>query len=414
MKNPFSNYILITLNYWGFTITDGALRMLVVLYFYDLGYKPLEIAVLFLFYEFFGIVTNLLGGWLGSRMGLKFTMYSGMALQILALVMLAYNPGWLSIPFVMFAQALSGIAKDLNKMSAKAGIKLFTPGNSSSTLFKWVSVLTGSKNALKGFGFFVGGFLLRAFGFQSALYAMASGLFFVFILTSIFLPGEWGKSKKKSKFKHLLSKKRNINLLSGARFFLFGSRDVWFVVALPVFLEAVLHWHHAQVGTFMAVWVIGYGVVQTLTPKLLWKSGKGSSVKNTMDGASVHTPTGKTAFYLVGLLILIPAIIALLVWQGIALNFSVTIGLILFGIVFALNSAVHSFLILEYSDMDKVALNVGFYYMANAAGRLTGTVLSGLFYQFTGLVGCLLVSSLFLASAALITHKLPGNQNRIL
>ncbi|PIE03302.1 MAG: MFS transporter [Acidobacteria bacterium] len=398
MGRSFYNYLLITLNYWGFTITDGALRMLVVLFFYESGYKPLEIALLFLFYEFFGIVTNFFGGWIGSRMGLKFTMYTGLLLQILACVMLAVNPHWLSIPFVMAAQAISGVAKDLNKMSAKAGIKLFTPGDSSSALFKWAAVLTGSKNALKGFGFFVGGFLLNALGFQKALYSMAGGLLLVFIITGVLLPGKWGKSKKKSKFKQLFSKTRSINLLSGARFFLFGSRDVWFVVGLPVFLEAVLHWEHVQVGSFMAVWVIGYGMVQALAPKLLW-SPQGNK----------H-PTGKTACKLVAILTVIPVMLACFVYSELALNTSVTAGLIVFGAVFALNSVVHSFLILDYSDHDKVAMNVGFYYMANAGGRLAGTVLSGLLYQIAGLAACLMASFGFLLLATFITSKLPEGE----
>ena len=86
---------------------------------------------------------------------------------------------------------------------------------------------------------------------------------------------------------------------------------------------------------------------------------------------------------------------------------SLIIGLFAFGAVFAINSAVHSYLILAYSDHDKVAMNVGFYYMANAAGRLTGTVLSGLIYQTQGLEGCLWWSTGFVLAAALISFKLP-------
>jgi MFS family permease len=86
----FKNYVLVTLAYWGFTITDGALRMLVLLYFYNIGYTPIQIASLFLFYEVFGVVTNFLGGWIGSQFGLKVTLYTGIGLQILSLVILSF------------------------------------------------------------------------------------------------------------------------------------------------------------------------------------------------------------------------------------------------------------------------------------------------------------------------------------
>ena len=115
-------YAIVTGNYWAFTLTDGALRMLVVLHFHQLGYSPLQIAALFLFYEIFGVITNLFGGYLGARIGLNRTMNIGLALQVIALVMLAVPTQLLSIPLVMSAQALSGIAKDLNKMSAKSSI----------------------------------------------------------------------------------------------------------------------------------------------------------------------------------------------------------------------------------------------------------------------------------------------------
>ena len=153
-------YLLVTGNYWAFTLTDGALRMLVVLYFHGLGYSPLAIASLFLFYEIFGVVTNLVGGWLGARLGLNRTMNIGLALQVLALGMLLAPSLWLTVPWVMGAQALSGIAKDLNKMSAKSSIKLLVPGEAQGQLYRWVALLTGSKNALKGVGFFLGGALL--------------------------------------------------------------------------------------------------------------------------------------------------------------------------------------------------------------------------------------------------------------
>src|SRR5580704_13431076 len=163
------DYAVVTAAYWAFTLTDGALRMLVLLHFHALGYSPVELAFLFLFYEFFGVVTNLVGGWMAARMGLRVTLLGGLALQVASLIMLGMvNPAWAratSVAYVMGAQSLSGIAKDLTKMSAKSSIKVLFPENQESSLFKWVALLTGSKNALKGAGFFLGGLLLSVFGY---------------------------------------------------------------------------------------------------------------------------------------------------------------------------------------------------------------------------------------------------------
>lgn len=389
------NYLVVTASYWAFTITDGAIRMLVVLYFHNLGYDPLDIAFLFLFYEFFGVVTNLVGGWIGSRLGLNTTMYAGLGLQVIALGMLAVDPIWLTVPYVMFAQALSGIAKDLNKMSAKASVKLMVPKDAHSTLFKWVAVLTGSKNSLKGAGFFIGSLLLATVGFQMALLLMAGALFVILVITASLLPGDLGKSKAKAKFSQVFSKTREINWLSAARFFLFGSRDVWFVVGLPVFLSAKLGWSYTQVGGYLALWIIAYGLVQATAPQLLRKT------------YPLHGPDGRTARLWVFVLAAVPLGIALALGQGLDPALSVIIGLAIFGVVFAINSAVHSYLILAYSDHDKVAMNVGFYYMANAGGRLTGTVLSGWVYQTWGLAGCLWWSVGFVLAASLISLRLP-------
>ena len=395
------NYALVTAAYWGFTITDGALRMLVLLYFHTLGYTPLEVAMLFLFYEIFGIVTNLFGGWIGARSGVKLTLYGGIALQIVALLLLMpVNESWaiaLAVPYVMFAQALSGIAKDLTKMSSKSAIRLVIPKEAQSSLFRWVAILTGSKNALKGVGFFLGGLLLSAFCYVNALAIMAAGLFVV-LLSSRWLPAGMGKVKAKVKFRQLFSKSPEINILSGARFFLFGARDVWFVVGLPVFLYSVLNWSFEQVGGFLAIWVIGYGLVQSLAPMLLRRFGSGRS------------PQAGTIRFWTGLLIAIPAMIAIALNLNLPPGQTIIIGLMIFGIVFAFNSAVHSYLVLAYTEDDKVALNVGFYYMANSGGRLAGTVLSGLVFQFYGLVGCLWVSTLFVLLAELVTLKLPNPQ----
>jgi predicted MFS family arabinose efflux permease len=368
-----------------------------VLYFHQLGYSPFEVAMLFLFYEFFGIVTNLLGGWLGARIGLNLTMHIGMGLQVIALAMLTVPDAWLSVVYVMFAQALSGIAKDLNKMSAKASVKALSGSGDGgeSRLFKYVAVLTGSKNTLKGAGFFVGAALLQWIGFRGALSVLAGMLLLVLIITAILLPAGVGKMKSKPKFTQVFSNDASINWLSAARFFLFGARDVWFVVALPVFLASVLGWSHIQVGTFLALWVIGYGIVQASAPRLLKRNAEGRG------------PGGGTARAWVLLLALAPAAIALLLQQGVSPGPTLIGGLIVFGVVFAINSAVHSYLILAYADADKVAMNVGFYYMANAGGRLAGTVLSGLIYQTHGLEGCLWWSAAFLLAAFVLSFKLP-------
>jgi predicted MFS family arabinose efflux permease len=391
MLQSTKDYLIITAGYWAFTLTDGAIRMLVVLYFHLLGYSPFEVAMLFLFYEFFGIVTNLVGGWLGARLGLNVTMHIGMGLQIVALLMLTVPDSTLSVAYVMLAQALSGIAKDLNKMSAKSGVKsLVKTAQENPRLFKWVALLTGSKNALKGVGFFLGAFLLDVFSFRIALLILATGLLLVLIISLILLPREIGKSKNKPKFSHVFSNSREINWLSAARFFLFGARDIWFVVALPVYLYEVLDWSFSQVGSFIALWIIAYGIVQAFTPKILHK----------------HIPTGHSAQLLAFLLALIPVGIALGLMQGFHPANTLIIGLMVFGLVFAINSAVHSYLILAYAKHDKVAMNVGFYYMANAGGRLTGTVLSGLVYQQIGLIGCLWFSSAFVVMAGLLSLPL--------
>jgi predicted MFS family arabinose efflux permease len=395
METGLRHYLVITGGYWAFTLTDGAIRMLVVLYFHLLGYTPFEVATLFLFYEFFGVVTNLVGGWLGARIGLNLTMHIGMGLQILALSMLMVPEAWLGVAYVMAAQALSGIAKDLNKMSAKASIKTLLPeGGGESRLFHWVAVLTGSKNALKGAGFFLGAALLELAGFRGALGVLAGGLLLVLITTLLLLPHGLGKSAAKPKFTQVFSKSAAVNWLSAARFFLFGSRDVWFVVALPVFLYSVLGWSFTQVGGFLALWVIGYGLVQANAPRLVRRSHRG------------HGPDGGTAQLWAFVLAVLPAAIAVGLQSGLPPAPLLIAGLIAFAVVFAINSAVHSYLIVAWSDRDKVSMNVGFYYMANAAGRLTGTVLSGLVYQYAGLVGCLWWSAAFVVAAALLSARL--------
>ncbi len=393
MDAAVRNYAIVTAGYWGFTITDGAIRMLVVLYFHQLGYSPFEVAMLFVFYEFFGIVTNLVGAWLGARIGLNRTMHMGMALQVLALAALTVPDAWLTVPWVMAAQALSGIAKDLNKMSAKASVRTLVIDPVQGSLFRWVAVLTGSKNALKGAGFFIGGALLGGLGFRGALTALALSLAVVMVITMATLPRGIGRLSSKPKFSQVFSNVPAINRLSAARLFLFAARDVWFVVALPVYLYAVLGWSFAWVGAFLAAWVIGYGLVQAAAPGLL----RGRLAAD-----------GRGAVVLALMLAMATVLMALALERDLPAATVLVVGLVAFGVVFALNSAVHSYLVLAYSDADRVSMNVGFYYMANAGGRLAGTVLSGWMYQQHGLVGCLWISAGFVLVAAMVSVTLPS------
>jgi predicted MFS family arabinose efflux permease len=389
------NYILVTAGYWVFTITDGALRMLVLLHFNELGYSPVSIAFLFLAYEFMGILTNLLGGWVGSRRGLNRTLVAGLGLQIIALIALSFESPtwqkWLSVAFVMAMQALSGVAKDLTKMSSKSAVKTVAGDGS---LFRMVAILTGSKNALKGVGFFVGAALLSGIGYDGALWSMAGALAITVIALIIFLNEDIGKSKKKAPLRSVLSKSSAINRLSIARFFLFGSRDIWFVVALPVFLSDELGWSERGVGGFLALWVIGYGVVQSFAPKMLARGGR------LVDEVSASRQWAL-------ILSFISAVIALLVAFDIAVHWTIVGGLVVFGVAFAMNSSLHSYLVLAFSQDDSVALDVGFYYSANAAGRFVGTLLSGLLYLWGDLVAALWGSAIFVVITWICTRRLP-------
>ncbi|MDX1572786.1 MAG: organoarsenical effux MFS transporter ArsJ [Methylophaga sp.] len=387
-------YLVVTLSYWAFTVSDGALRMLVVLYFHQLGYSPLQVAMLFVLYEFFGIVTNLTGGWLAARLGLNITLHAGLLLQIIALTMLLADPAWLTVVYVMVAQAISGIAKDLNKMSAKSSIKMLVREDQQSTLYKWIALLTGSKNALKGVGFFVGAALLFWLEFRGAIMVLAVVLALVLLWSIRVLKRDLGRSSFKPKFSDLLSKSPAVNRLSAARFFLFGSRDVWFVVALPVFLHAQLQWPSIYIGALLAAWVIGYGIVQALAPKLTGLSKK-------------HAPDGYQVWLWSLPLMILPLLIAAALYWQVVILWALTAGLLIYGVLFAINSAVHSYLIVSYAGADGVSLDVGFYYMANAAGRLVGTLLSGWIYQSAGLAACLLVSALMIAAASIISRLLP-------
>jgi predicted MFS family arabinose efflux permease len=385
------DYALVTAGYWAFTLTDGALRMLVLLHFHELGYSPVQLAFLFLLYETMGIVTNLLGGWVGSRTGLNKTLIGGLALQVVALAALTLQDAswaeWASVAFVMGVQALSGIAKDLTKMSSKSAVKLVA---GEGSLFRLVAILTGSKNALKGVGFFVGAVLLAWLGYDEALLVMAAVLVVVLGAIVLLLRTDIGKAKQKAPLRSILSKSSAINRLSAARLFLFGSRDIWFVVALPVYLTERLGWSFEGIGAFLAAWVIGYGGVQSIAPRLV-----GHDYVAAAHGWSLG-------------LAAVAASIAAFVQADIAVTLAVVGGLIVFGVVFAVNSSLHSFLILAYSrGEDDVAMDVGFYYSANATGRLVGTLLSGTLYLWAGLEGALWGSAAFLGVTFLLTLRLP-------
>ncbi len=381
-RSPKREYAVITGAYWVFTLTDGALRMLVLLYLHGLGRSPLEIASLFLFYEFFGVVTNFAGGWLASRTGLRTTLFAGLFLQVVACCLLGLLSASLTLPVVMLAQALSGVAKDLTKMSSKSYIKVVVPKDDSSGLMRWVAWLTGSKNTLKGIGFFLGGVLLTAWGFRMACLGMAAAIAVVLILAWAMLPSGVGKSSKTHKLSDLLAGNRRLRWLSAARLFLFAARDVWFVLALPLYLTSQLDWPHGRVGAFLAAWVIGYGFVQAASP---WYVGaRGARKGPNANRLGIWT-----------LALLLPLAGLALAWPEAGSPLGLLIaGLGLFGVLFATCSAMHSFLVIEYADGDRVAMQVGVYYTANASGRLLGTILSGALYQaapdpLLGLVWCL-------------------------
>lgn len=393
------NYILVTAGYWAFTLTDGALRVLVLLHFNELGYSPVAIAFLFLLYEFMGIITNLIGGWVGARTGLNRTLLAGLALQVIALSALTFQQvewaEWVSVAYVMGAQALSGVAKDLTKMSSKSAVK-FVAGDADGALFRMVAVLTGSKNALKGVGFFLGAALLGWLGYDAALWTMAGFVAIALVSVAVLLNEDIGKSKKKPPLKSILSKSTAINRLAAARFFLFASRDIWFVVALPVFLDEELEWSFYGIGGFLAAWVIGYGVVQSSAPRWLRRRG-GDDLDEVAAARSWSFALG-----------LITIALAVLVAFDVEAFTMVICGLFVFGVAFALNSSLHSYLILAYADDDDVAVDVGFYYSANAAGRLVGTLLSGLLYLWGGLAVALWGAAAFVVITWLLTLRLPA------
>ena len=401
MTDGVRNYLIVTASYWGFTLVDGALRMLVLFHFFKLGYSPFTLAFLFLLYEFAGIIANLAGGWLAVRFGIPRMLAIGQGLQIAGLLMLsALDPAWaaaLSVAWVVAAQGIAGLAKDFTKTASKSAIKATSEGNRGQ-LFAWVAWFTGSKNAMKGVGFFLGGLLLETVGFRGALWMMASLLAVVFIAGLLLLPRDLGKSKASKSVRELFAKSAGVNLLAAARIFLFGARDVWFVVGLPVYLYAA-GWTFVQVGAFLAAWTIAYGGVQAIAPRFVTRSA---------DGLSREVPAARIWSLA---LVLIPSTLAvlLLALPGLPrIDLVLVAGLALFGFPFAVNSSLHSYLILAYAGSEKAAEDVGFYYAANATGRLAGILLSGVSYQVGGMVACLLASAAMLAACWAVTLLLPS------
>ncbi|MGB8812028.1 MAG: organoarsenical effux MFS transporter ArsJ [Paracoccaceae bacterium] len=407
--NPSRAYGAVTAAYWAFMLSDGALRMLVLLHFNGLGFSPIQLAWLFLLYEVAGIVTNLAAGWIAARFGLATTLYAGLGLQIAALVALAQlDPGWsiaASVSFVMAVQGVSGVAKDLAKMSSKSAVKLLAPKGDGG-LFRWVAVLTGSKNAVKGAGFFLGAALLSLAGFQTAIWSMAAILSVILVAVVVFLPAGLPTGNKAAKFTQIWSTDTRINRLSLARLFLFGARDVWFVVGIPVYFQSVLSDGSPDsrraafflIGGFLALWIIAYGAVQAAAPSLInaKKASEAAIIGKAIRWAAILTP--------------IPFALAALAYvagnPAPWLTLTLVAGLLTFGFVFAVNSSVHSYLILAFSGEDRVTMDVGFYYMANAAGRLLGTALSGISYQIGGLPLCLGTAGVMAAISWIAVRRL--------
>lgn len=401
MNRPagLSAYMAVTAAYWAFMLSDGALRMLVLLHFHTLGFSPVQLAYLFVLYEIAGVITNLSAGWIAARFGLTSTLYAGLGLQVLALLALAQlDPDWAvptSVAFVMAVQGASGVAKDLAKMSSKSAVKLLAPTGQGG-LFRWVAVLTGSKNAVKGAGFLLGAALLAVWGFVPSVLGMAALLAVILIAVAVWMPAGLPRGRKGAKFAEVFSNNANINWLSVARMFLFGARDVWFVVGIPIYFYAVLsdgseagnRTAFFTIGTFMAVWTILYGAVQAYAPRLLDAAHR--------TDADLIAAAKRWA----GALAAVPAILAAVVWAAgdpsLWLTALVIAGLLVFGAVFAVNSSLHSYLILAFTSGERVTMDVGFYYMANAAGRLIGTLLSGLTYQIGGLPLCLATAAILL------------------
>jgi hypothetical protein len=406
-------YVAVTASYWAFMLTDGALRMLVLLHFHTLAFSPVQLAYLFVLYEIAGIATNLSAGWIAARFGLTSTLYAGLGLQVIALLALTQlDPEWAigaSVVFVMLVQGASGVAKDLAKMSSKSAVKLLAPAGHIG-LFRWVALLTGSKNMVKGFGFLLGAALLATIGFTGAVLGMATVLAVILIAVLILMPAGLPKGNTGAKFTEVFSMSPNVNWLSAARVVLFGARDVWFVVGIPIYFYAILSDGTEEgnrtsfflIGTFMAIWVILYGLVQINAPRIL-----NAKSRTTAELISV-TRLWAWALTLVPGVLAVAALLANGPQHWLTLG--LVLGLLLFGALFAINSSLHSFLILLFTKAERVTRDVGFYYMANAAGRLIGTLASGLTYHIGGLPLMLAIAAGMVALSAMAVSFLKPDE----
>jgi predicted MFS family arabinose efflux permease len=226
---------------------------------------------------------------------------------------------------------------------------------------------------------------------------MAGMLAIVLVGVMLALPRTLGKAKSSQSFRELFAKSRAINLMAAARIFMFGSRDVWFVVGLPVYLYG-FGWRYMQVAGFVAAWTIAYGAVQAVAPQVVTRS---------RDGLSREVPAARLWG---SILTVIPAALAILLrMPGVGRpDLILVVGLLVFGFVFAVISSLHSYLILAYAGSEKAAEDVGFYYAANAAGRLVGIMLSGVLTEVAGMQACLWGSAVMLALCLGFTILLPS------
>lgn len=381
-------FAIISVSYLLFTITDGAVRMIVLLHAYQQQFSALDVAIMFSMYEAAGIITNLAAGMLGARWGIKTTLLWGLTVQLFGLGMLfGWQEDWSkaeAIIYVTASQMLCGVAKDLTKLGGKTVTKLVTPEGKNSSLFKLVSLITGWKNSLKGAGYFLGAATV------GVNYYMSLGILCGLVVAAmpwaiIGLSNQLGRTRKENvSFSQLFNNNHNINTLSLSRVFLFASRDLWFEVPLPFFLrsaESGIGWSRALTGAFLAIFIIVYGQVQSWTPQVVLQPLRQSPPDKYGAfwwAASLVVPLSILGGIMLGTGIYgpgvdpAPAIVA------------ITVLLYSFCVLFAVNSAIHSYLIVRYAQSDKVAMQVGVYYASNALGRLVGTMLSGVLYTYAG------------------------------
>jgi len=404
---PVHNLYVTVWSFNLFTITDGAIRSIILLYANKLGFNAILIAVMFSMYELAGVFTNLFGGVIATRYGLKFTLLCSLVCQVVGLgLLLTIEPIFGDLEtmtnkggataFITFCQALSGIAKDLMKLSCKSMPKLVSKPGDDDKLFVLVAWVTGLKNSFKGFGSIVGAILINFTSLVTSVCVLLGIIGLIVPAPILYMDKFLGMNKKNAVFNlKVLQKGRDVNVLSLARFFLFGARDIWYEIAAPLFLSQALLWSDWTVGLFLGGYTIVYGFFQTSVSKLFKKSSKEnlSSLAKVFNGLPPVSQVknwayGTAAQLVVWSCILYPLYRHLIntgnsdgaLW---GINIVFVFGVLCFAILFAVNSAVHSYFIVRYAGKDKLAMDMGFYYMANAGGRLVGTLLSGVIYYYT-------------------------------